>query len=599
MLRFSLDSTFNLCNSGSMFKDKGKKIISPADAFLCPANSTHRRYEALRAVFVDRLSPKDAAEKFGYESGGFRVLLSKFRNNPHQDFFRPPQMGPQAAPKRDLHREKAIALRKQNLSIYDIAETLKREGYRISAVSVSKILKEEGFSSLPKRSLEERSAKLRPEAAKPADVRELNLEPRRFTTRFGGLFLFVPYLVDIPLQKILAYSHFPGTQKIPARNAVLALLGLKMFGTSRHSHVMASVHDDGLALFAGLNTPPKRSFLTQYSCRVDPSSYPILMRHWFDAIGGLGLDRGNSFDLDFHTIPFHGEDALVEKHYVSKRSRKQKGILAFLAQDADRRMFCYGNVQIRKHEQNDEILRFVAFWKKRTGRLPQELVFDSKLTTYENLNKLNRKEIPFITLRRRTAKYLQRIHSLPSTAWRQIELSGVSRTYKNPKILDRQITLKDYKGKIRELVAKNLGHDEPTLFITNQLKRSAAEVIQRYAERMIIENTIEEGIDFFHIDALSSAVPMNVNLDLQLTLMGSSLYRLLARQIGNGYENAKARTVFRNFIEAVAHVMITEREIVVSFQKRANNPLLLAAGFGKIDKPVPWLAGRRLKFQLG
>jgi len=508
-------------------------------------------------------------------------------------------MGPKEAPKRDLHREKTIALRKQNLSIYDIAETLNREGYRISAVSVSKIIKEEGFSPLPKRSLEERSTKIRPETAKPADVRELNLEPRRFTTRFGGLFLFVPYLVDIPLPKILAYSHFPGTEKIPARNAVLALLGLKMFGTSRHSHVMASVHDDGLALFAGLNTPPKRSFLTQYSCRVDPSSYPILMHHWFDAIGGLGLDLGKSLDLDFHTIPFHGEDALIEKHYVSKRSRRQKGILAFLAQDADRRMFCYGNAQIRKQDQNDEIMRFVAFWKKRTGRLPQELVFDSKLTTYKNLNKLRSKNIPFITLRRRTAKNLQKIHSLPSSAWRQIQLSGVSRTFKNPKILDRRITISDYEGKIRELVAKDLGHPEPTLFLTNQLKRSAAELIQRYAERMIIENTIEEGIDFFHMDALSSAVAMNVNLDLQLTLMGSSLYRLLAKQIGNGHENAKASTIFRNFIEAVAHVAITEREVIVSFQKRSNNPLLLAAGFGTTDKPVPWFRGRRLQFQLG
>jgi hypothetical protein len=231
--------------------------------------------------------------------------------------------------------------------------------------------------------------------------------------------------------------------------------------------------------------------------------------------------------------------------------------------------------------------------------LPQELVFDSKLTTYQNLNTLNRKGISFITLRRRAPKNLQQIRTLPPTAWRQIELSGVARAYKNPKILDRRIALKDYEGQVRELVAKDLGHEEPTLFLTNQLRRSAPELIQRYAERMIIENTIEEGIDFFHMDALSSAVPMKVNLDLQLTLMGSSLYRLLARQIGNGYANAKARTVFRNFIEAAAHVMITERDIVVSFQKRANNPLLLAAGFGKTDKPVPWLAGRRLHFQLG
>ena len=121
---------------------------------------------------------------------------------------------------------------------------------------------------------------------------------------------------------------------IPAAQAMRSLLGLKLFGSARHSHVMSYVLDEGLALFAGLNVIPKRSFLTEYSCRVDPASYPRLMRLWFDAVGRLGLDRGSSFDLDFHTIPFHGEDALMEKHYLSKRSRRQKGILAFLAQDA-------------------------------------------------------------------------------------------------------------------------------------------------------------------------------------------------------------------------------------------------------------------------
>jgi hypothetical protein len=91
---------------------------------------------------------------------------------------------------------------------------------------------------------------------------------------------------------------------------------------------------------------------------------------------------------------------------------------------------------------------------------------------------------------------------------------------------------------------------------------------------MIIENTIEEGVDFFHMDALSSAVPMKVYLDLQLTLMGSSLYRLLARQIGNGYENAKARTVFRNFIEAAAHVVITDHIPLTNLLTESRNRYL-------------------------
>ena len=137
------------------------------------------------------------------------------------------------------------------------------------------------------------------------------------------------------------------------------------------------------------------------------------MQQWFDAMSRVGLQRGVSFHLDFHTIPFHGEEALVEKHYVSKRSRRQKGVLAFLAQNAQQRVFCYANADVRKQEQNDEILRFVQFWKKRTGRWPEELIFDSKLTTYANLDALNRRGIRFITLRRRSEKLLDQMAHTP------------------------------------------------------------------------------------------------------------------------------------------------------------------------------------------
>ena len=140
------------------------------------------------------------------------------------------------------------------------------------------------------------------------------------------------------------------------------------------------------------------------------------MRSWFDTVKKLGLKRGRSLDLDFHTIPFHGEDALVQKHYISKRSRKQKGVLAFVAQDSETRVFCYANSNLRKEQQNDEILRFVEFWKERTGRLPQELVFDSKLTTYANLNELNNMDIDFITLRRRSDKILEQLRQTPGSA---------------------------------------------------------------------------------------------------------------------------------------------------------------------------------------
>jgi hypothetical protein len=567
--------------------------------FLEPVNSTHRQYEALRAYFVEDLPAGEVAHRFGYSPGSFRVLAHEFRQHPKRLFFLPPQKGPQASPKTDRVRHKIVALRKQNLSIYDISRVLEESGDKLSSVAVSLILKQEGFARLPRRKDEERSPGPRPETAEAADVNRLDLSPRRFRTQFGGLYLFVPYLAQVPLERLLEEAGFPGTKMIPAAQAMRSLLGLKLFGSARHSHVMSYVLDEGLALFAGLNAIPKRAFLTEYSCRIDPASYPRLMRLWFDAVGRLGLSRGNSFDLDFHTIPFHGEDALMEKHYVSKRSRRQKGILAFLAQDAEKRVFCYANGQLRKDEQDEEVLRFVEFWKQRTGKLPEELIFDSRLTTYGHLNQLNQMGIAFITLRRRSAKMLQKIHQEPGSAWRRIELEGVSRIYKTPRILDRQIELRDYQGSIREIIIDELGHEEPTFLITNQLRRTPAKLIERYAQRMLIENRIADGIDFFHMDALSSVVAMKVNCDLQLTLMASSLYRLLGTEIGNGYQTALSRHLFRDFVQATAQVQIFEKEIVVQFQKRAHNPLLLAAGFDKKDVPIPWLGGKRLQLLFG
>jgi hypothetical protein len=564
-----------------------------------PSNSTHRQYEALRAFFVDRIPSAEAAARFGYTPASFRVLVHQFRNQPERDFFvATPQAGRPPGRQRRI-RDQVIALRKQNLSVHDISRALARDGESLSPAAVAAILKREGFAKLPRRLDDERPDQPRPVVAEVADVRQLDLTPRLVHTKFGGLFLFLPWLTAAKLDRLLTRSGFPGSQMVPAACAVRSLLALKLFGNARHSHVMSSVLDEGLALFAGLNVVPKRSFLTEYSGRIDPACYPILMRNWFDTVSRLGLKWGTSFDLDFHTIPFHGDDPLVEKHYVSKRSRRQKGMLAFLAQDADTRVFCYANGELRKGEQNDEILRFVDYWKQRTGRLPEELIFDSKLTTYANLSKVNRMGIQFITLRRRSPQLLDAIAKTPASAWRRIELESPSRAYKTPRVLDQRITLNDYDGPLRQLTVTELGHEEPTLLLTNQLRRSPVHLVGRYAQRMLIENNIEDGIDFFHMDALSSAVALKLNCDLQLTLMASSLYRLLAVRIGHGYEVAKSRHLFRDLIEASAEVSITDGEIVVRFQKRAHNPLLIAAGFDQTDEVVPWLGRKRLRLVFG
>jgi len=576
-----------------------EKLSSLAQRFLRPRNATQRQYEALRAYCVEQLPAAQVAARFGYTTASLRALVHQFRQDPDRPFFLTPAKGPHASPKKDLHRAQVIALRKQNLSIYDISRSLHQAGQPLSPAAVAQILHEEGFAKLPRRADDERPPGTRPTVADVADVQQLDLQPRTLHTRFGGLFLFLPLLAQLPFDRLVRQAGFPGSAMIPAPHALRSLLALKLFGNARHSHVMSYVLDEGLALFAGLNVIPKRSFLTEYSCRLDPVCYPDLLRRWFDALSHAGLPRGRSFDLDFHTIPFHGADALVEKHYVSKRSRQQKGVLAFLAHDADTRVFCYAQADLRKDEQADAILQFVTFWKQRTGRVPEELIFDSKLTTYANLNRLNQRGVQFITLRRRSPALRRRVANTPVSAWRRIELAGVSRPYKTPRILDQQITLRDYHDPLRQLIVTDLGHEEPTILLTNQLRRSATTLIERYAQRMLVENAIEDGIDFFHMDALSSAVALKSNCDLLLTLLASSLYRLLGLRLGDGYETAKARHLFRDFVDATATIRLTKTEVVVRFQKRAHNPLLLAAGFQQTDVPVPWLGRKHLRLELG
>jgi hypothetical protein len=67
-------------------------------------------------------------------------------------------------------------------------------------------------------------------------------------------------------------AGYPGSKMIPAPQAWLALLALKLSSAERKSHVMDFVFDEGLALFAGLNAVPKTTYLETYSHSVSTST---------------------------------------------------------------------------------------------------------------------------------------------------------------------------------------------------------------------------------------------------------------------------------------------------------------------------------------
>src|SRR5204863_6762237 len=209
----------------------------------------------------------------------------------------------------------------------------------------------------------------------------------------------IPDLVQLESDALAQAAKLPGSRMIPAAHALRASLALKLWAIERKSHIMALVADEGLALFCGLNAMPKKSFLSEYSSRITPQKVSSLLGLWHDQVTGEALLSGESLNLDFHSVPYFGEHPIVESHYLSKRSRRQPSILTFLAQDADSQVFCYPNADIRKGEEAEEIFRFITFWKQQHGTLPQHLVFDSKLTTYD---RLDRDGIIFMTLRRRS-----------------------------------------------------------------------------------------------------------------------------------------------------------------------------------------------------
>ena len=112
-----------------MFSSKPIKLTKYTRVFLQPSNSTHRQYEALRGYFVEGLPSAEAATRFGYTPGSFRLLCHQFRQNPNRLFFLPPKKGPQASPKKSQAREQVITMRKQNSRFMISNGLLRNQGH--------------------------------------------------------------------------------------------------------------------------------------------------------------------------------------------------------------------------------------------------------------------------------------------------------------------------------------------------------------------------------------------------------------------------------------------------------------------------------------
>ena len=569
-----------------------------ASYFTHPTHDWQRRYEALRASFVERLPASVVADRFGYSVGYVHLLRHQFRHG-KIDFSEPVPEG-RAARRRVTAevRGKIIAWRQRRLSAGEITELLSEEGVEISVRTVERVLAEEGFPKLPRRArlkigLTVQGAEV---PARSEAVGVAQLEGFRASSPGAGVFVFAPFLARFEVDELVRAAGLPGTQAIPARHYLLSFLALKLLGTERYAHVGEHGFDPGLGVFAGLNVLPKCTALSTYSYSLDEVHLTRLQQAFVKKAAKLGLYDASVINLDFHTVPHSGDESVLETHWSGARGKRMKGALTLFAQDASSKLVLYSAADIQRAEANDQVLAFLSFWKRVRRGVPPTLVFDSRFTTYAHLSQLNAQGVRFITLRRRGKRLEEKVGKIRD--WQRITIPHDKRKYPHPLVHESRVALRGYDGALRQIIVRGNGHEKPAFLITNDLEAPVELAVGHYARRWRVENGIAEAVKFFHLNALSSPILIKVHFDVVMTMIADTLYSELAQKL-RGFELCDAPKLYRHFVRGGGTVEVRDGRVTVTYPRRAHNPILRAVPWQRLPQTVPGLdgAGLTLRFR--
>ena len=494
------------------------------------------------------------------------------------------------------------------------AVTVTLAGKTVSLSLIDQVLRAEGLSGLGKRNREDRE-RVKAEVASGripglteavpaaavvpavADARDLNLASgRELYSRVAGVFLFIPFLVQAGLGDLVEQARMAGTKMIPAVSYVLSLLALKLLDKERKSHISDWNFDEALGWFAGLNVPPKTTAATDYAYRLADGAPNRLLAHWVRAVYPILCPEGaQAFALDFHAIPHRGEDTGLENHYVPMRGKAVQSVLTCFARALDAPMLCYAHADVVRKEQDQMPLRFLNYWRELTGLDPTWLYFDSKTTTYPVLDQLRQRAIHFITIRRRGTRLVRNLLARPAREWTSAVIDTPQRRHQRIRYLDHAVRLPGYAGTCRQ-VAADFHRETPTLFLTDNEDVSGKEIITRYIARNAIENDLGINVNFFHLECLASEVRLNVHADVVMTVLANGCYRWLSRRL-KGCERMEPKHLYRKFVETGGHLTIRGEELVVTFDRRAHNPVIAQAHLDQNAPPIPWLQNKRLRLE--
>lgn len=545
----------------------------------------------MRAYYVEDASAAEVAQRFGYATSTVVAMVRDF--TPDADaFFVDRRPGPRVAPAKLAARDEVLRLRAAGHSVTEIAAALATTATPLNRTGVWELLLDEGHERLAPRAPGERGAPARDDPPRTRVLRWPEA-PVTLHSDHAGLLLLLPGLVALDLPGAVSAAKFPGTREIPALSSVLSLLALKAIGRRRVSHVDDVCTDPALAAFAGLQSLPKATALGSYSYRLSRAHDKALLAGLARAMTKTAQSTGGDFDLDFHAIMHFGDDVALETHYVPRRSQRTESVLSFFAHDSETRNLVYADATCTKADQASQAIAFARHWQQATGNAPELLVLDSKVTTGAGLAELHAADLTFITLRARNAKLTAALEALPDSAWTQITLDRRG-PYAKPEVHEQDVTVRGCPTPLRQIAVRGLGHAHPTLILTNDRASTPKKIVGRYAKRMRIEQRLAESIRSFHLDALSSAVALNVDLDTTLTVWAAATYDALRRKLP-GYEGATPDTIWRRFINTSGQITIAPDHITCRLNSRTYSPVMRTANLPNTE--IPWWNGRHLHLQ--
>ncbi len=575
--------------------------MTEKDYFLNPSTIAQKKYEALRAFFIDKLPAKEVAAKFEYTYRAFTSLVADFKKSrkerPEEEpFFQVKKPG-----RKEMKQKASIVrlvtdLRKKYLSVPDIKVVLDGKGFKISEKEIYLIVKQEGFARMPRRTQKERSLLDIP-TIKPEKSFMIEYEfCDKFSSNSLGLLCFWPYIKKFGVDKIINKSDYPETNTISIFSSIMSFLALKLSNVRRYSADDLWCIDRGPGFFAGLNVLPKTGWFSSYSHRVTREMNLSFLRRFHDLWQEHNL-LGDTMNLDFTAIPYWGEGEHLENNRSGKRRQSIESMLAILAQDPDSGLIDYGHTNVLHKNHNKVILTFLDFYKQgKSGDNLKYLIFDSKLTTYQNLAKLDKRGIKFITIRRRGKKIVDEINALAPSKWKKKRVVCAGNKTRNLKVFDSCIPLKGYGKKIRQVAITGHGKIKPALIITNDFQLKVDEVVRKYSRRWLIEKAISEQIEFFHLNRVSSSMVIKVDFDLTMTIFAHNLYRLLANDLER-FAHFSDNSIYEKFIMNSGEVEMNDQEIKVKLKKKKNLPQLLSTMNSFASQEYSWVGNRKLIFE--